>query len=182
MKSTLRESLKQKRLLHNCATEQSLMIRDILFSLPEYKSAKTILFYMSIKNEVLTEDMMDFSKRIVLPITIGSDLKLSEIHNLDKIAPGAYDVPEPTDVIEVDPAEIDLALIPGIAFDHRGMRVGYGKGYYDKLLKHIDAPKAGLAYSFQMVESIPSEAHDVHMDMIITEKGVIYCDRRKETI
>jgi len=178
MKRKLRESLKKKRLLHKKAAEHSLQIRDILYSLPEYQKAKNILFYMSIKNEVHTDDMIDFHKKIALPVTVGDNLIISEFQSFDNLTPGAYAVKEPKEIVPIDPAEIDLAIIPGIGFDQAGARLGYGKGYYDKLLPGLKAPKIGLAYSIQMVKNIPVEPHDIHMDKIITEEGVIDCDRR----
>ena len=91
---------------------------------------------------------------------------------------GRYGVFEPRDAVSVDPAVISLILVPGLAFDPAGHRLGYGKGYYDKLLSSGFSPtalKVGLAFDDQIVEAIPAEDHDVRMDVIVTERRVIRC-------
>ena len=76
---------------------------------------------------------------------------------------------------KIDPKEIDLIIVPGIVFDLRGFRIGYGEGYYDRLLKSAGVPKIGLAYEFQMRDKLPKESHDVCVDKIITENRIIEC-------
>jgi len=175
MKHSIRQDLMKRRLSHEETAEKSKKIADFLFSLDEFKKAKTILCYMSIKNEVETIDIVTKAfkeKKVVLPIT--NDIKLSELSKFE-FEKGSYNVPEPKVKKIVKPEVIDLAIIPGIAFDKHGSRIGYGKGYYDKLLKQVSAKKIALAYEFQIVQEIPTEAHDVKMDMIITEERVIQC-------
>jgi len=73
----------------------------------------------------------------------------------------------------LEPKHLDIAIIPGVAFDIRGMRLGYGKGYYDRLIKNLHCPKIALAYEFQIVDNIPEEEHDHLMNKIVTEKRII---------
>jgi 5-formyltetrahydrofolate cyclo-ligase len=91
---------------------------------------------------------------------------------------GAYTILEPRQecVNEVSPESIDLIIIPGVAFDGQGNRIGHGMGYYDRLLqKKIRTHCLGLAFEFQIVESIPTEIHDVKIKKIITEERIIIC-------
>ena len=73
--------------------------------------------------------------------------------------------------------EVDLIIVPGVGFDSCGNRIGHGKGYYDKLLKNSKASTIGLAFEFQVIEKIPSEKHDVSIDMIVTEKRILRCKK-----
>ena len=85
---------------------------------------------------------------------------------------GAHGIPEPTEIVPISIEEIEIILVPGLAFDKTGARMGFGKGYYDKLLETRKAIKIGICYDFQLLDKIPSEPHDVPMDIIITEKRV----------
>jgi 5-formyltetrahydrofolate cyclo-ligase len=99
---------------------------------------------------------------------------------MDELELGMYRILEPKQelrtVVEkrVEVDELDLIMVPGVAFDVRGARTGHGKGYYDKLLEHArpDTPLVALAFECQMFEEIPVEEHDVFMDKVVTEKAV----------
>lgn len=134
--------------------------------------AGTILAYMSHKNEV---DLIDFinenisKKHIILPRVNKNTLDLYIIETLDDLEEGTYGIMEPkTTCKTIKPEDIDLAFIPGVAFDANGHRIGYGKGYYDQLNKSLKCKKIGLAYNFQIVDEIPFESHDVPVDFIIS--------------
>jgi 5-formyltetrahydrofolate cyclo-ligase len=95
------------------------------------------------------------------------------------LVPGKFGIPEPRPETPcVAPTEPDLLVVPGVAFDRRGHRVGYGKGYYDRLLAVTGAPVMALAYGFQLVEHIPDEPHDRCMDYILTPEELIRCGDR----
>ncbi|MBI4399828.1 5-formyltetrahydrofolate cyclo-ligase, partial [Candidatus Micrarchaeota archaeon] len=103
------------------------------------------------------------------------EIELSEIRSLEELAPGAYGILEPKKEF-LRPAgyeEIQLVIVPGIAFDLKGNRIGYGLGYYDKLLPKLKCPKLALAFNFQVLPEIVEEKHDVKVDKIITETDVI---------
>jgi len=90
---------------------------------------------------------------------------------------GFMGIPEPDASVlkRLDPVEIDLVVVPGIAFDYARCRIGYGAGYYDRFLPRLrpDCPKVGLAYEMQVVEKIPASCHDIRMDLVITERRII---------
>ncbi len=160
---------------------KSLEIEKRLLGLSDFGRAKTILFYASIKNEVQTlaaiKRALALGKRVVLPVTEhgSKELGLYELTSADELKAGHLGIPEPSRSKKVDPADIDLIIVPGVAFDLHGDRLGYGIGYYDRLLKKTTAHKIALAFDFQVVPALPREEHDVRVDKIITESGVIEC-------
>lgn len=92
---------------------------------------------------------------------------------MDDMEKGAYGILEPKTVRKADENNIDVILVPGLAFDRNGGRMGFGKGYYDRLLESSKAVKIGLCYDFQILEKIPTESHDVPMNFVITEKEIL---------
>ena len=168
--------------------KKSKVIEEKLLSTELYKNANVIMAYVDFRNEVQTEKIIKAAiadgKRVVIPISVVAtrQLILSEIINYDiELESGAYGILEPrTEYIrEVDPDLVDLVLIPGVAFDERGFRVGYGGGYYDRFLNRVrpDATKIALAVEVQMVEHAFEDSHDVPVDMIITEDRTLTCLR-----
>jgi len=158
---------------------KSLIIRDKLFNLPEYQEALTILFYASFQGEVNTFNMINESqskgKKIALPkIDRGKKIFvpiLVEYSEKELIA-GSYGIMEPkkTEGMKVPLENIDMVIVPGIAFDKKNNRLGRGEGYYDKFLKKLPPtlPTIGLAYDFQIVENFPfQESHDVPVSQVL---------------
>lgn len=164
---------------------KSELIQKRLFNLPEFKKAKTILFYVSIKSEVRTEKMikqvLKQGKRVVLPISDVKERKLilSELKDFDELEPGTFNILQPKKEFfrSVSPEELDLIIVPGVAFDKDGDRIGYGMGFYDKFLSSLKKriPVIGLAYELQMVDDIPVHDKDVTVDKVVTEKKRIEC-------
>lgn len=158
--------------------EKSRKIRENLLNSDKYKNAQTVLLYLSAFKEPSTAeiiaDALSQKKRVAVPISNTEDftLTLSYITGLDGLQKGAYGISEPKNIIKADIADIDFAVIPGLAFDKSGNRLGFGKGYYDRLLTELKAEKTALCYSFQMFDKIPSDAHDIPMNTIITEDGI----------
>jgi 5-formyltetrahydrofolate cyclo-ligase len=112
---------------------------------------------------------MNMGKRVLLPKVVGEELEL-RIYTPGSLQPGAYNIMEPTgEVFSVDSYhEIDFAVIPGVAFDRHGARLGRGKGYYDRLLSLMpNAYKIGICFPFQMLGHLPSESHDVPMNEVL---------------
>ncbi|MDO8340336.1 MAG: 5-formyltetrahydrofolate cyclo-ligase [Candidatus Burarchaeum sp.] len=188
MKKQMKSDMLAKRKSHACelVEKKSAAIMERLFALPEFRKAKTILFYAAKKDEVQTLEMiqkaLDMGKTVALPITVveGKNLVLAEVRNLSRLSEGAFGVLEPMDYVPVKPEEVDLVIVPGVAFDVHGDRLGHGMGYYDKLLKQMpDALFIGLAFEFQMVEDIPEEEHDVSVHKVVTEERVIGCGQDK---
>ena len=184
MKEELRKEIKEKR--RNISKEEqrkkSKEIKEKLFGLREYKNAKTVLFYVSYDGEVFTHDMIKEAlneKKVVVPISNKDDhsLILSELISFGDLEESSYGILEPKKekIKEISIDEIDLIIVPGVAFDPKGNRLGHGKGYYDKLLNKTKTTSVGLCFEFQLVEKIPTESNDKPVDIIITEKRIIKC-------
>ena len=186
MKKDIRSTILKKRsnMLLSEVIEKSKRIKEQVFHMDEYKEAKTILFYVSYNNEVCTHEIIKESlrmkKHVVVPKT---DMKnrmiiCSSLTSWDSLIPGAYTILEPRQecINAVSPESIDLMIIPGVAFDSHGNRIGHGMGYYDRLLeKKIRTHRLGLAFEIQIVENIPTEKHDVKVEKIVTEDRIITC-------
>lgn len=154
-------------------------IRQRLFRVECVKSAETICTFISAFKEPDTvetiKELWKQGKKVVVPITDieSGTLSLSYISSMDDMTKGAYSILEPKTVHTADETNIDVILVPGLAFDRNGGRMGFGKGYYDRLLENSKAVKIGLCYDFQILEKIPTESHDVPMNFIITEKEIL---------
>jgi 5-formyltetrahydrofolate cyclo-ligase len=185
MKKAIRKEILKKRdeISPDIKAEKDLHIKKKLFSLPEFISTKTILFYASFRSEVETLNMiresLKMGKMAVLPKVDKKRhrLILYEIKDVSELSPGYMGIPEPSlpDERLVNLDDIDLVIIPGAAFDYSGNRLGYGGGYYDIMLSESKRkiPVVALVYEEQLVDIIPSEKHDVKVDMIVTDKRVI---------
>ncbi len=170
------------------ALTKSYRIKEKLFRLSEFIKAKTILFYVATKDEVKTERMikhaLKLGKRIAVPISNvrRRSILISELKDFDEeLEPGTFGILEPKKEFRrlIEPKEVDLVIVPGIAFDEEGNRIGYGMGFYDRFLKTIrkDTPIIALAYEFQIVEGIPADETDVTVNKIITEERIIECKK-----
>lgn len=185
MKSSIRKKILKKRdkISRDIKTIKDLSIKQRLFSLHEFMNAKIIFFYASFKSEVETlamiKETLEMEKRIVLPKVRreGRGVKLYEIKDINELSPGHMGIPEPSSPkgYSLSLEEVDLVVIPGVAFDYSGNRLGYGGGFYDMLLadRQKKIPIIALAYEEQLIDKIPSEPHDIKIDMILTDKRVI---------
>ena len=171
------------KIQHKIFTE---MIINQIYESSFYKDAKTIMTFISFGDEVNTHDFIKKSikdhKRIVVPITFPKtkEVKPSEILDFDELEIGFYNILTPKEefIRFINPEDIDLAMVPGVAFDRHGYRVGYGGGYYDRFLsKYSDIIKVGIAFDLQLIHSVPKEEFDIPVDTIITEKEIIQCIR-----
>lgn len=174
---------------------KSEKIEKELFSLPEFQRAKTVMFYVSFRSEVETEKMtrnaLKLKKKIVIPVVHGEKIVVSEIKNLKKeLTKGSFGIKEPKKEFRrrVNQKEIDLVVVPGVVFDKRGGRLGYGRGYYDRFLrsKSIRSRMSrsrqcaliGLAFDLQIARKIPLVKGDMKVDKIVTESGIVNCKDR----
>ena len=179
---TLRDALTPEERL-----QKSKAIKFHLFSLPQFIQAKTVMFFISFRSEVLTDEMireaLALKKKVVVPIT---DLEhhrliLSELEDYDRdLITSTYGIPEPKKekIKEVSADRIDLIIAPGSVFDKKGRRIGYGGGYYDRLLRELkqETNVAALAFELQIVDEVPAErGRDIPVDLIVTEEKVIRC-------
>lgn len=161
------------------------MIINKLKKLPIYKKSETVMVYISFGNEVdsrkLIEDCFKNGKRVVVPFCQKDGMKLipTEIKDLESdlvTDDMGYIQPKKDSIRPVDTSEIDLIVLPGIAFDRKGYRVGFGAGYYDRFLGKLNftIPTIGIAYDYQMIESfITMESHDIPVDYVITEDRIV---------
>ncbi|MBQ3222985.1 MAG: 5-formyltetrahydrofolate cyclo-ligase [Clostridia bacterium] len=159
------------------AAELSARISEKVLALPEYKQAETVMCYASLLSEVRTESLnakaLADGKKLLLPKTHAQG-RMDAVHvtDLSLLRPGKMQIPELETGEAEDPARIDLVLVPGVAFDKKGGRLGYGSGYYDRFLAKTRALKVALAFEMQIVEDTLALAHDQKMDMLITEERV----------
>lgn len=142
---------------------------DIIRREKWYQNASVVMIYMPINGESDVTGLLTDDKIFLTPVTSGEDMYASRI---GKMCVGAFGIKEPEDKEPFDKNAIDVVFVPGVVFDKKGNRIGYGKGYYDRFLKDMTALKAGVCHSFQMHDIDECEEHDVKMDMIITEAGV----------
>lgn len=180
-KSLLRAEVLARRAAQGEKEALSRRIVQRLFSLPAYQSAQTVLFYVDVRSEVRTRwafpEVLAADKDLVVPYCVGSELELFRLRGLEELRPGRFGILEPEPRLrdrperKVLPGELDLLIVPGVAFDRTGGRLGHGMGFYDRLLSRIrpEAAKIGLAFECQIVPAVPTEPHDVPLDTIITE-------------
>lgn len=155
--------------------EASKKICTLLENSVIFKKSSNILLYHSLPDEVETGSFINkwhTKKSIFLPRVNGSSLEILA-YDKSKMSEGAYGIAEPEGDKLQDISNIDLIIVPAVALDKQGNRIGRGKGYYDKLLSHSNAYKIGIIYGYQLVPAIIPEQHDVPMDMIITDEGII---------
>ena len=140
-------------------------------SLDGFAKASAVLLYCSLPDEVSTGDFIrkwHHQKRIILPLVSGDTLLLKE-YVPERTHPGYKSIIEPDeDLPDIDPAVIDLAIIPGVAFDRKGLRLGRGKGFYDRLLPALACPTLGVAYRCQLLEALPADPWDRKVSLVIT--------------
>ncbi len=181
-KQKLRDEIKQK-LLNQIPEERwrkSRVIEEKLFALAELRNAKTIGFFVSLETEVDTHGMIDRAllekKKVLVPLT---DMKarallLYEITNrADDLKRGTMGIwePNPAKTRKAEVSELDAIIVPGLAFDAAGNRLGRGRGFYDRFLGKVDrhVPKIAICFLFQRVDEVPVGVHDVKIDKIVTD-------------
>lgn len=153
-------------------------------SLPEYARAGTVLLYVHVRSEVRTREFLAEAlaegKRVLVPWCQGDELELFHLEDLSELGPGVFGLLEPRAELRQQPgkrrgiAEVDVAIVPGVAFDRQGGRLGHGKGYYDRLLRRArpETLLAGVCFESQLVPEVPMGPRDVRMHRVITETAV----------
>lgn len=155
--------------------DKSLAVQHNLFKWVDFSPYNTILLYYALPDEVNTSillkklsNRLEGNKRIILPVVNGDILILKEFIP-SRVANGYMNILEPQEGECTDPSEIEIAVIPGVAFDRKCNRMGRGKGFYDKLLPYMNCRTIGLGFDFQIVDNIPCEQFDKPLDMVVTE-------------
>ncbi|MBI2805375.1 MAG: 5-formyltetrahydrofolate cyclo-ligase [Planctomycetes bacterium] len=186
-KTKIRAEAHARRNAQENKDELSVEICAKFRALPEYVRANTVLYYIDVRSEVRTRQALPAAlaegKKIVVPwCNPQGELELFRLENMDELAIGMYKILEPKLELRslptkrVEAKELDLVMVPGVAFDRLGARMGHGKGYYDKLLQHArpDAPLVALAFECQLFPEIPTAPHDIFMDLVITERAIYH--------
>ena len=160
------------------------IITDKLLQLNCIKNAKSIMLYLYFKNEVCTDNLikklLSLGKIVASPITLKEERKLipSQITDLKNgIKYGAYNIrePKPECSPSIDIKQLDVVIVPAVAYDENCYRLGYGGGYYDRFLENLreDATTIGIAFDLQIFDDVPKEPHDSQLDYIVTESRIL---------
>ena len=180
----------RKKLTKKFVQEKSSKIIQKLLSLDQLREARVIAAYLPINNEVGTKAIINrLSSRkikILLPCYLKDQHRyvFGEFLGWQDLEEGPYGILQPSPPVRlrspkddegsvIDSSKVEVAIIPGVAFDRRGMRLGYGKGVYDRLLSKSNALKIGLSYDFQVLEKLPKEKHDLEIDILVTEARIL---------
>lgn len=183
-KSALRAEARRRRLAQPDRDVLSRQICERIVDLAEFDAARAILLYVDFGGEVRTRWLIDEAwaraKKVVVPYCVGDDLRLFRLADYSELSPGTWDILEPRPALRqqadrhVASADVDLVVVPGLAFDVRGARLGQGKGYYDRLLAEL-RPETFLvapAFECQIFDAIPTLAHDRPVHRVVTEANV----------
>lgn len=163
---------------------RSQRIVERLLAVESFKSAASVVIYVSARSEVHTRDLLTIALRsgqsIVVPYCLPDRLELFRLERVDELSPGTWGILEPAAELRASPdrafdvRNVGFFCLPGVAFTRHGGRLGYGKAYFDRLLSHAapNATLAGLAFECQLVDELPMEPHDVWLDLVITEADI----------
>ena len=173
-KKELRRAIRERK---RAMTEEEIVSRSqmlglLLIQSEAYKNAKTIYGYLPYNQEVRTVPMLEKAlrdgKRVAVPKCYGDEMKFIFMDDLSKVEKGYAGIPEPIADEPVADDETALVLMPGLAFDPQGHRIGYGGGFYDKFLAaEPNHPTLALCYEFQMLPRLETEAHDIPVDYVL---------------
>ncbi len=184
-KAELRRHLLAQRAVLTLAEieHKSAVIAEYVCALPAFHVSHTVMMYMALPQEVQTMQIIaqarQLQKRVAVPVISGDHLRAVELSDdLAQLRRGRFGILEPYGTQSViQPQEIGYIAVPGVAFDSRGGRLGFGKGYYDRFLGQLPATtyRCGLAFGIQVVSCVPQGSHDLCMHGIVTEQGYIPC-------
>lgn len=180
MKSEIRKRIREKQSIISVRDQQTACtaISERLFALPEFKDARTVCVYASMPDEIDTGPIIStlfrLQKTVAVPKVTGDTLSLRSIESADDLVSGAFGIPEPVSQRTIKPDDVDVYIVPGIAFDRSGGRIGRGKGYYDRLLAGLAVYKIGLALDSQIIAKVPTSSYDVSMTAVITQTTIYF--------
>lgn len=171
-KKELRANIKalKKQYTKEQLLEQSEMILTKLEQDEDFEKARIVMIYSALPDEVQTQAFLEkwrHKKKIILPTVVGDDIIPVELAEDTGFAVGDFNILEPQN--EPYSGGYDLIVVPGVAFDRNGNRIGRGRGYYDRFLcKHLNVKRIGICFDFQLVDEVPTEPNDIRMDKIIS--------------
>ncbi len=189
-KTELRSTAFRLRRGQKDRSEVSNRILDRLFASKTFQTSRAILFYIGVRSEVRTLDhiarALSQGKNVFVPLCDADQLRLFQLKSIEELTPGTYGIPEPSPAVRTQEDrmgsidEVELAIVPGVAFGKDGSRLGNGRGFYDRLFRAITGPtvRVGVAFECQMFESLPMNDHDIWMDAIVTESAIYGPNRR----
>jgi 5-formyltetrahydrofolate cyclo-ligase len=185
LKSVFRENVKTQRaqVSPTAAQEAAISLWTQLQEESFFQEARRIAAFCSVGTEISTMPMLEgilkSGKKLYLPKTDSTKtlLEFHPVQDLKTLIPGPFKIPEPPEGTVLEPEEIDLILVPGLAFDNRGHRLGYGQGFYDRYLNLLNPGcfTLGVAYSFQIIDKTPNIEHDIPVNAVLTEKYLLLC-------
>jgi len=174
-KKKIRQQIKMQKanLSFEEKAERSLFVLEKVENDIHFQKANTIFAYWSMSDEINTREFVDKwskSKNIFLPVIIGDTLELRQFNGIDSMKKeGRFGILEPQGMLLENWNDIEYAIIPGVAFDVLGNRLGRGKAFYDRVLNKLRAKKIGICFDFQLIEKVPIEATDIPMDKVFSE-------------
>jgi 5-formyltetrahydrofolate cyclo-ligase len=154
-------------------------IEDFVLALPAVAGARTVLLFYSFGSEVPTSGMAERllagGRRLLLPFLVDGAMDAAEVRPGESLVYTSYGPKEPPHRVAVHPAEVDAVVTPGLAFDRRGHRLGYGGGHYDAYLDRLrpESVRIGIGFAVQVVDEVPADRLDQRIDLMVTEDGVI---------
>jgi len=188
LKKEIRKNILQTKdaLSNEIVNDKSIVIFNKLSETNFYKDANNVMLYISFGKEVVTkyiiDDLQSHRKRVFIPVTVPQTkaLIVSELKDFEKdLQVGHFGVMEPKEetLRPVDPSILDLVIVPGVAFDKSGYRIGYGGGYYDRFIPRLSdkATTVSLAFDMQLVDKVPTNQYDIPVEYIVTEEQFIKC-------
>jgi len=183
-KRSLRQQILARRraLSHDQWLASSELAQQRLMALEQFSGAKCIALYAPAHKETDTAAILEAAfaagKRVLYPAVCGARMVFRQVEELGNLAKGSFGILDPCPTgIDHHADEPDLIIVPGVAFDTNGHRIGYGKGYYDRFLRHPGrkAHLVGLCHDFQLIDGpIPAEEHDIRMELIVTDRRIIH--------
>lgn len=156
-------------------------MEDRLFGLSEVRAAGTVMLFYSFGSEVdtgrMAERVLEGGKRLLLPYLAPERMEAAEVLSRGELEPSGYGPREPARRVPIEPADVDVVVAPGLAFDRRGHRLGYGGGHYDRYLARLggQALRVGIGFAEQLVDRLPSEDTDERLDLLVTEVDLVDC-------
>ena len=185
-KSALRERMRMTRaeIPPVDRAQMAIAARERFLLLPEVQAAGTVLLSWSFGSEIDTHGIIERlraeGRRVVLPFVRGDEMNVAALGDEGELVPTGYGPKEPARPAPVDPGEVDVAVAPGLAFDVRGFRLGYGGGHFDRFLARLgpDAVRVGLCFHSQLVDRVPHGPGDEPVDVVVTDRETFICHGR----
>ena len=173
-KSALRREIREKKraMTEEEIAQKSVLLGEKLANAECYRNAKTLYGYLPYNQEVRTVPMLELAlaqgKKVAVPKVFGEEMRFIYLEDLSQVEKGYAGIPEPVANGPVADDSEALVLMPGLAFDPHGHRIGYGGGFYDKfLMSEPNHPTVALCYDFQMLENLETEDHDIPVDLVL---------------